>query len=201
MPEPTLGMVRVRYMIVFLSISLVSPCMSVAEDDIRGELRRCSLIDDSSARLDCYDALSGRNLPAPGAPSEPPSEETLEKETPDKVAVEKKIPGEVAVDKTTRDEVAANNKTLDDIGSETLPKGAREEVEKLEVRAKVSRCEKDFRKKYRFYFDNGQIWTQTSDKRLYFKDCNFEVTITQDFFGYKMRADGEKRQIRISRVK
>jgi hypothetical protein len=26
------------------------------------------------------------------------------------------------------------------------------------------------------------------------------VTITKDFFGYKMKVDGEKRQIRISRV-
>jgi len=194
-------MVRVRYAILATAVCVIAPFVSFAKDELPGELRRCSLIDDSSARLDCYDAYSGRKTRAPIVPSEPPAEETLGKKPPDEIAVDKKTPDQNAVNKTTRVGVAANNKTLDDIGSETLPKSAREEVEKLEVRAKVSRCKKDYRKKYLFYFDNGQIWKQTSDNKLYFKDCNFDVTITQDFFGYKMRLDSEKRQIRISRVK
>lgn len=96
--------------------------------------------------------------------------------------------------------VPAAEKTLDDLGRETMPRSAAE-AEKLEVRATVVRCEKDARKKYLFYFENGQVWRQASDKRVYFKDCNFDVTISKDFFGYKMQKDGDKGRIRISRVK
>ena len=168
------------------AVFLGAPLMLCADEVIPDELRRCSLIDDSSARLACYDAFSGRKSPAPSTSSLPRPREPLEEKTLDVKEVDKK-----EVDK----------KTPDDLGSETLPMGARGEVEKLEVRARISRCEKDLRKKYLFYFDNGQIWKQKSDKKLYFKDCNFDVTITKDFFGYKMKADGEKGRIRISRVK
>ena len=92
-------------------------------------------------------------------------------------------------------------KTLDDIGAETLPDTSRSEDEELAVRARVTGCKKDERKKYMFFFENGQVWRQSSDKRVYFKDCNFEVTISKDFFGYKMLRDGDKGRIRISRVK
>jgi len=69
------------------------------------------------------------------------------------------------------------------------------------VRARVTRCEKDARKKYYFVFENGQVWKQVSDKRLSYKQCDFEVTITKDFFGYKMQPDGEDRRVSIARVK
>jgi len=35
--------------------------------------------------------------------------------------------------------------------------------------------------------------------KLRFKDCNFDVTIMQDAFGYKMQIDGREKRIRISR--
>ena len=92
-------------------------------------------------------------------------------------------------------------KTLDDLGAETLPGAGRTEDETLAVRATVTGCKKDAREKYMFFFENGQVWRQSSDKRVYFKNCNFDVTISRDFFGYKMQADGDKGRIRISRVK
>ncbi|MBT8090786.1 MAG: type VI secretion protein [Gammaproteobacteria bacterium] len=92
-------------------------------------------------------------------------------------------------------------KTLDDLGAETLPGASRAEDEAIAVRATVTGCKKDARKKYMFFFENGQVWRQSSDKRVYFKDCNFDVTISKDFFGYKMQKDGDKGRIRISRIK
>lgn len=96
---------------------------------------------------------------------------------------------------------APARKTLDDLGAETLPGAGRAEDEALAVRARVTGCKKDARKKYMFFFENGQVWRQSSDKRVYFKDCNFEVTISKDFFGYKMLRDGDKGRIRIARLK
>lgn len=92
-------------------------------------------------------------------------------------------------------------KTLDDLGAEILPGGSRAENEELAVRATVTHCKKDARKKYLFFFENGQVWRQLSDKRVYFKDCNFDVTISKDVFGYKMQRDGDKGRIRISRLR
>jgi hypothetical protein len=201
---------------------VTAPSSVFAQDDLSAELRRCRLIDNGPARLDCYDVLSGRKEPASGesagvqqeAAAEPDrrnlDQEAVDVTASDQATVREEIPEEQTADMIVRDqkpaeeevavEAAADTKTLDDLGSETLPRGSRDEDEKLEVRATVSRCERDFRKKYRFYFDNGQIWKQTSDKRPYFRACDFDVTITKDFFGYKMKVDGEKRQIRISRV-
>ena len=45
------------------------------------------------------------------------------------------------------------------------------------------------------------MWKQANDKRLYFRDCQFDVTITKDFFGYKMQQVGEKKRVRIKRMR
>ena len=51
------------------------------------------------------------------------------------------------------------------------------------------------------FFSNGQVWKQSKNDRVHFRDCNFDVTITKDFFGYKMQQEGENRRIRIKRLK
>ncbi len=79
--------------------------------------------------------------------------------------------------------------------------GANKKVEVPSVNARVNRCSKDSRKKYIFYLDGGQVWKQISDKKLNFKDCNFNVSIRKDFFGYKMQAEGSKSKFRVSRVR
>lgn len=193
----SLPMDRMCCVILLTAFCATMPIRSFADDGLPDALQRCSLIGDTSVRLDCYDVLSGRKSPAT---SESP-EEALERQTIEQDVVDANAQDRLAVDRKVPNEEVAAKKTLDDLGSETLPMGARGSVEKIEVRATVARCEKDPRKKYLFHFENGQIWKQKSNQRLYFKDCNFDVTITQDFFGYKMQADGEKRQIRISRVK
>jgi len=193
MPHRKLRINRVDCVLIAAGLCAVAPFTVFAKDDLFAELRRCSLIDDGPARLVCYDALSGRRSPAPGEAAGVQQEAAAE---PDQEKLDQKRAEEEPVDKEI-----ADAKTLDDLGSETLPRGTRDDAAKLEVRATVSRCEKDVRKKYLFYFENGQIWKQTSDTKLYFKECNFNVTITKDFFGYKMKTDNNNRQIRISRMK
>ena len=90
----------------------------------------------------------------------------------------------------------------DGIGSEQVPKKAEQEKEaKGPVLARVNRCTKDARKKYHFYLDDGQVWKQVSDKKLSFKECDFDVVISKDFFGYKMQVDGEKSRFRVNRIR
>jgi hypothetical protein len=181
--------------IVLTVICVVAPLTSYAGDEYPDELRRCSLIEDSSARLDCYDVLAGRRGP-PETPVATASE-ALPQEAPPaaaSVAQPRETPSESVLEPQLQ-------KAPDDLGSEQLPKDAKEEAEKLSARASITGCQKDVFEKYLFFFDNGQVWKQATDKKLYFADCEFDVTITKDVFGYKMQRIGEKGTIRISRVR
>lgn len=143
--------------------------IAIAEENLSDELMQCSLIEDSSERLDCFDNFVGRY--AQSETTQVATSETQIQNAPD------------------------------DLGAETLPPGARGDVEKLMVRAVVTSCRKNSLGKYFFFFDNGHVWKQANDKRLRFATCEFDVTITQDFFGYKMQRVGDTSQIRIARVK
>jgi len=90
----------------------------------------------------------------------------------------------------------------EELGAESLSRKDDEKEEPTAVAARVTRCTKGAsNKKYVFYLEGGQVWKQISDKRLHFKDCDFNVTISKDFFGYKMQQEGEKVRFRVSRVR
>ena len=65
----------------------------------------------------------------------------------------------------------------------------------------VTSCGEDQRGRYRFYFDNGQIWQQNDNKRVRWQECDFAVTIEKDFFGYKLQPKGDSKSIRVTRIK
>ena len=94
-----------------------------------------------------------------------------------------------------------HDKSLDEPGSESVRRDNDEKDETLAIRATVTKCRQDANDKYYFYFDNGEVWKQSDGKRVRLRDCSFDVTITKDFFGHKMRPDGEKWRIRVARVK
>ncbi len=149
-----------------LGVSLLLTATSPRADDGQcDEFRRCSSIEDSAARLACYDKLGGYQKTAPMTVSE-----------------------EVAV-------------LPDELGAESLSRKDDEKEEPTALAARVTKCTKSAsNEKYVFYLDGGQIWKQISDKKLFYKECAFNVTISRDFFGYKMQVDGEKSRFRVSRV-
>ena len=106
-------------------------------------------------------------------------------------------------DGLVRAEVASPPPAPASLGAETMRQKDRtgEAAEKLEVSATVTRCSESADGRYVFYFSNGQVWKQSKNDRVHFGDCNFDVTITKDFFGYKMQQEGENRRIRIKRLK
>lgn len=75
------------------------------------------------------------------------------------------------------------------------------EEEAFELKARVERCEKSADERYFFYLDNGQVWKQTRTERDRYRDCNFPVTITKDFFGYKMMTEDGERAVRVKRMR
>lgn len=157
--------------LMLLAVSAVAQAGSLADG-----VRECSTIENDAARLTCFDGLmveEGATVTqAPDAP-------------------------EPVVD------VAAAPTAADTIGAETLRRKDRaaEAEEEISVSTTLTRCTERSDGRYVFYFSNGQVWRQSKNDRVRFRDCNFDVTITKDFFGYKMQEDGEKRRIRIKRVK
>lgn len=183
MSEQVKRMANAGCTILVGAVFLFPVLLARADDGIANKLHGCSSIEDATARLACYDGLGDRQEPlpvAPGVPVDSPAE-------PPPVEP-------AAVDQTA-------DKSLDDPGSKSASNDSDEKFETVKIRAVVTRCRQDDYKKYYFYFEDGQVWKQTDRKRVKFKDCNFDVTITKDFFGYKMQQDGEDRRIRIRRVK
>jgi len=139
------------------------------------DLSRCGSIEDDAKRVACYDEISGRQSTA--------KDVTMEA-----------APSSSAPAAAESEEYAP---LTADVGAEGLDGADKDKP----VRGHVTSCRKDSFNDYFFYFDNGQVWKQKSDGRLYYKECDFSVTISRDFFGYKMQIDGEKGRIRISRVR
>lgn len=142
-------------------------------DNLSDRIRECKAMGEDAARLECYDGLVTAKVSA--APAAPVTE----------VASPPPPPAPAS------------------LGVETMRQKDRtgDAAEKLEVSATVTRCGENVDGRYVFYFSNGQVWKQSKDDRVYFRDCNFDVTITKDFFGYKMQQAGENRRIRIKRLK
>ena len=206
------------------SVRLVAACMATvgvvatlfAADAMAQQ--DCRSIEDDDSRLACYDSQASPPKPAEAPPpvkpveaSQPPArpveapaqtkaaepEEVPQAAPPAVVPAEEKVPAMAAPAAT--DAPATEPAPLDDeVGKEAL---GRDEEEELVVHGTVVRCVEDLTSKYLFYFDNGQVWKQKDNKEVRWRECAFDVTITKDFFGYKMNRVGETRTIRIGRVK
>jgi hypothetical protein len=105
------------------------------------------------------------------------------------------------------DDVAKETRAVEAASAEeTLSQAPVEQAQPAEeegdvTTAVVIRCEQGPDGKYFFFFSNGQVWKQVKAGRERYKECDFNVTITRDWFGYKMLREGEQRRIRISLVK
>lgn len=174
----------VRYAIIIGAAFLLAALMAGADGSIANELQRCSSIEDTSARLACYDGLSGPQSVAPIAPS----------------AAVDSLPVELSAVEASGAEQSADE-PLADPSPETVRGDTDDKYETVTIQGTIKKCRQDANKKYYFYFENGQVWKQSDRKRLNFKECDFNVTITKDFFGSKMQQEGEDRRIRITRVK
>jgi hypothetical protein len=157
----------------------------------------CRSIEDNSERLACYDRLSAPPVPPP-TPTPTPAPQAAPQAAP----APQQVPDQAAATPSATESAAAPAAAVildDSIGKERVT--ASEDKEKVLVAGHVSSCREDRSGKFRFYFDNGQIWLQKDNKRVPWKECDFDVSIEKDFFGYKMRAAGDDRTIRISRIK
>ena len=144
---------------------------AVASDDA---LRECGEIADAKARLACYDAIA-----ATPAPSQVVAPTQAAAPTPS-------VPAETPKPASAAPVAAAPSKSGSD--NDTW-------------QARVVRCQGASDGRYFFHLDNGEVWKQVKADRKSYKDCDFSITVTRDWFGYKMSTEDSKRPMRISRVR
>jgi nucleoid-associated protein YgaU len=205
-------------------LAAVLPFMSLpvaAQDDgeLLQQLRACRAIADDALRLVCYDMLGKvqSQVSAPAAAVDSPPAPAAQEPVADPPVPDSPAPIEdppVAASAATTVSAAAASPPepvaaavatqgpeyaplTDDIGAWNIRTANNA---KRPIRATVTRCFRNARDDYFFHFENGQIWKYKGNRRLRYKECSFDVTITRDGFGYKMQPIGEDRTLRISRV-
>lgn len=159
---------------IFTLLIMISMPAGVAHSaDAIEELKACARVTDRDARLVCFDDLGQRLLAEESAHEEPMPEEVAQPEaaTPATATSAQPLPDDLGT---------SDQKTTNYSGT-------------------ITSCKKGFYGDWYFYFDNGQVWKEVNNRNRRFKECNFDVTITKDRFGYKMRIDDSEKTIRVRR--
>lgn len=166
-------MTRSNTAIFTLLIMVFAPAGSAKSADPIEDLKACARVTDRDVRLACFDMLGQRVLGEESAFTEPAQEEVVQ---PEAVALEP----------------ATNAEPLPDDLGVSGPKPT-------EYGGTVTSCKKGHFGDWYFIFDNGQVWKEVNRRNRRFKECNFEVTITKDAFGYKMQIDALDKSVRVKR--
>jgi hypothetical protein len=184
-------------------LCLPLPTTAAGIDDVA----RCAGIDDDSSRLACYDKVAGRVRAVRAAEADvatPPAAAPVpaaapSPATPHPVAAIDDAAAAAPAQAAAAPAEQAPAQLTDEFGAERLE--GRSGGQEISVRATVTGCRQDASDRYYFYFDNGQVWKQKDSRRLHYRQCEFDVTISRDFFGYKMQLDGDDKTTRIDRIR
>ena len=164
------GMTRSNTSIFILLITVFTSSGIAQFVDPVEELKACAKMTDRDARFACFDNLGERVLREASADEKPTREKVAQAE---------------AVTAT-----ATNAQSLPDEFGKSRS---------IQYSGLITSCEKGYYGNWYFIFDNGQVWKEVNKRNLRFKECNFNATITQDAFGYKMQIDGVEKTIRVRR--
>lgn len=196
--------------------------LAASEIEALEELKNCARTPDNAVRIACYEELGKRVLGeesikaaevavveagvAEPAVVEP---EVLEPDVIEPEAVELEVEEPAATAPLAAAAAVTETRVVETVSpepeSERLPddlgiekKEEKKPAEKQSYRGHVQSCGQMSDNRWYFVFDSGQMWKQSSDGTYRFRECDFDVTITKDFFGYKMKIDGGK-TLRVKR--
>lgn len=157
--------------LLFLIIFSTETNAEQGNQELAKQIRECAVIAKSKQRIDCYDQIA------------------------------KHLDNSAVKNSTTK--TASGSSTPTTTLPETLG-GSRFDKDNKESpinRGKVVSCKRASDKRWFFIFENGQVWKQTDRRQRFFSDCNFNVTVQQDGFGYVMAIESKKSKIRIRRTR
>ncbi len=88
----------------------------------------------------------------------------------------------------------------DEVGRERVEGPSRPEAPVYT--ANVTRCEENRQSGQTYlFFENGQVWRQANYRRLRLRECQFEVELTEDSFGYSVYIPSHDRRFRVTRIR
>jgi len=187
---------------IFLLLSLMFASSGLAQSaDVVEELKTCARMTDNDARFACFDTLGNRMLSEESADDEPAQEEeaaAIEPTQQEAAVTSAPTPKPATQPETVPAAAVASAKPLpDDAG---LPKfGDEHQPANVLYSGTVTSCEQGRNRIWYFVFANGQVWKEVNKSGRHYKDCSFDVTITKDFFGYRMQTDEFARPVRVKR--
>ncbi|MDH3748241.1 MAG: hypothetical protein OER97_08530 [Gammaproteobacteria bacterium] len=185
-----MSVTRLKFLLLVLGVVLSATLH--AADNIQSDLRRCGAMADDAARLKCFDALTagidnaGDNIDAAQSLDTVQSPPSVEQEVVDVAAVDQDVkPTVVPLD--------------DSVGKDQVETATR--ADGPTYVARLTRCEETGPSSLTvFYLDNGQAWKQRNSGRLRMRDCDADIEIRKDWFGFKLYIPSQKRTIRVSRI-
>ena len=165
-----------RYRLLPLFLVCIPFGSAQADSSLQAKLAACATEANDAQRLACFDALaaetSGSNLAEQEASA---AADTTEQE-----------PGELEA-------------LPDSIGGGAFAEAAG--IKAKSYAGRVTSCKKSADRRWFYIFENGQVWKQVDRRKRRHKECDFEVTLTEDSFGYVMRIAGQDSKIRVDRIR
>ncbi|MFK8019743.1 MAG: hypothetical protein AB8B86_08245 [Pseudomonadales bacterium] len=177
-----------------LAFSLVLPVPALA--DTINELKNCARTQENTVRAACYEELGARVLrqDAQGSPSASAKNQGGGEEQASNVDMSPTPALSPTPSPATVKERTAPQAMPDDLGK------TRSDSDKVEeYYAHVSSCQQAHDKQWFYIFENGQVWKQVDRRRRHYKECDFDVTLSKDAFGFVFRVNGEGPKTRIRR--
>ena len=181
---------------------------AIADEAFKNAIRKCRAIENSEARLTCYDAVAsvapatdsgvapaatGVAVAAAASESTAPQVDATSSASPTPDAVY-----EPAAAAATESEPAVQPLT-DDVGMERVDPAKQQNPE---YSARVVKCEKSQQSGQTYFFlDNEQVWKQANYRRMSLGDCEFDIRLSKDTFGYELYIPSKDRTIRVTRIR
>ncbi len=207
-------MITKRAQFIATIAAAMTSLSAVADEDFEDAVRKCASIQDESARLTCFDAVAiirAGSLGEPAVAPEPPAAatETVSTEPAPQAPAgltlaEESADIELATGAAAAAAVAAEAQDeppplTDDVGIERVEPSKKENPE---YSARVVRCDKHSQSgQIYFFLDNDQVWKQSNYRRISLGDCQFDVLMKKDAFGFQLYIPSKKRTVRVARIR
>ncbi|MGB2739959.1 MAG: hypothetical protein WBC60_05310 [Cognaticolwellia sp.] len=172
-----------KFLISLVSLSLLS--LTTQAETLNKTLAQCAVIEDSLARLVCFDDLAKQPVVSVSTKTAPTAAVPVTKAEV------------VATPVTPAAEKAAN------FGAEHLKKSVVAVEENLQIVFTVAKLKQDPYGKWRFTFKNGQQWKQTDSNRFRIK-VGDSVLLSKGVMGsvyLKKNKASSNKEISVKRIK
>lgn len=174
---------------IFAILAIISASSGRAQSEGAIEqLKACARMNNPDNRFVCFEELGRRVLGETSSDQQSIRQQAARPEdvTPPPTIIVESVP-EIA-------ESVPDKSNVPTLGNDQDP-------ESVEFRGMLTSCQQGHFGDWYFVLDNGEVWKEVKRRKRRFEDCNFEVTITKDFFGFNLQIEALGKTIRVKRYK